>query len=141
MGASDHGLVGARLSAVLVALNLVLIALVLVLSGARAALVQPAAETVPAVIRARSLEIVDEQGRVRAQIVVANAHPDTVLLRLIDTAGQPSVKIAASSRGSGLSMLGGPDDNGWYGMQVVADGMGGVISLVDRQGRRLDLRP
>ncbi len=135
-----------RLVTALVVVNLILLALVL--SPLRRAFAQPRIETVASVLRARSLEIVDERGRTRAQILVIPAtvrdgvaYPDSVLFRLIDTAGQPSVKMAVSSEGSGLNMLGGPDDNGWYGMQVTANAQGGAISLVDKQGRRLDLKP
>ena len=54
------------------------------------------------VLRGSGLEIVDEQGRVRASITVMPAgtsaagdrYAETVLLRLITERGRPSVKIA-----------------------------------------------
>src|SRR5215470_406230 len=73
---------------------------------------------VAAVLRARGLEIVDEQGRVRATIGVFPAdpkvkmpdgttgYPETVLLRLINSQGAPNVKIAATEDGSGVSLGG-----------------------------------
>jgi hypothetical protein len=59
-------------------------------------------------LRGRALEIVDDQGRVRAMFKVFPAdlnvkmldgttgYPETVLLRLIDSKGGPNVKIAAT---------------------------------------------
>jgi len=73
---------------------------------------------VPQVLRAHGLEIVDEQGRVRAMIKIfppdpkgkmpdgTTGYPETVLLRLIDSKGAPNVKIAATDDGSGM-VLGG----------------------------------
>ena len=57
------------------------------------------------VLRGRALEIVDERGKVRAQLSVfppdpkhklpnGDPYPETVLLRLIDPNGRPSVKLA-----------------------------------------------
>src|SRR6478672_12676732 len=77
----------------------------------------PNPEVAP-LLRARALEIVDDQGRVRAMIKVFPAdpnvkmpdgttgYPETVLLRLIDSKGAPNVKIAATEDGSALSFGG-----------------------------------
>src|ERR1044071_4415879 len=63
------------------------------------------ADNSASVIRGRALEIVDDQGRVRASIKLLPAetfkptgkkYPETVILRLIDANGRPEVKIAAS---------------------------------------------
>ena len=70
------------------------------------------AEGVTPALRARSFELVDEQGRVRASLSVpaagtsaqADRDPETVLLRLITEQGRPSVKIGASEQGSGVSL-------------------------------------
>jgi hypothetical protein len=75
------------------------------------------------VLRGRALEIVDAQGKVRASLHVepegpahladssvvkdGKIYPDTVLFRLIRPDGRPSVKIATSEQGSGLSLGGG----------------------------------
>ena len=78
-----------------------------------------APETGP-VLRGRALELVDERGKVRAEIRVFPAdpthklpsgdpYPETVLLRLIDPNGRPSVKLATDVRGGGL-YLGGAED-------------------------------
>src|SRR5215475_3289657 len=78
------------------------------------------------VLRGRALEIVDDHGNVRASIQVLPAgparrhdgslsdssgkiYPETVLLRLIDPNGRPSVKLGASQQGAGLG-LGGESD-------------------------------
>ena len=66
------------------------------------------------VLRGRSLEIVDAQGRVRASINVlpssrspnGEEQAETVLLRLITERGRPSVKIGSSEPTSGLSFTG-----------------------------------
>src|SRR4029450_7172872 len=79
------------------------------------ALTRPAAaETVAPVLRARSFQLVDDQGRVRASIEVMPAskqrdgstYPETVLMRLITERGRPSVKISASEEASGVSLSG-----------------------------------
>src|SRR5262249_26285420 len=72
----------------------------------------------PAVLRVRGLELVDDQGRVRAELKVfpadpnvkmpdgSTGYPETVLLRLINSKGAPTVKIGASEDGSGISLGG-----------------------------------
>jgi hypothetical protein len=76
------------------------------------------ANSVAPVVRGRALEIVDDQGRIRAGIKVQPAetfkptgtkYPETVILRLIDPNGRPEVKIVASERGAGLSFVGDSD--------------------------------
>ena len=92
----------------LTALNLVVLALGLVQQ------LRPVfAESELPVLRARALEILDSQGRVRASIGVlspdsasADEHSETVLFRLITERGRPTVKIGASEPTSGLSFAG-----------------------------------
>src|SRR5215467_3808550 len=70
--------------------------------------------SVGSVLRGRSLEITDDEGRVRASIKMYPAsilpdgttYPETVLLRLINSQGAPNIKLAATEDGSGL-VLGG----------------------------------
>jgi hypothetical protein len=69
------------------------------------------------VLRGRALEIVDDQGRVRAAIGVhpadqAHAYPETAILRLVDQNGRPSVKLSTSERGGGLALV--SDTEGTY---------------------------
>src|ERR1700694_4396888 len=86
----------------------------LVLLGYSATRTHPAvAQDGPAVLRGRGLEIVDDRGRVRASIALlaptaqrdGTKSTDTVILRLITPAGRPSVKIAASETGAGMSLV------------------------------------
>jgi hypothetical protein len=108
----------------------------------------------PAVLRARGLEIVDEQGRVRASIKISPAgparaadgrvvddgkmYPETVLLRLIRPDGRPTVKLATSEEGSGISLGGGVDP-----AYVVLDAQGGdpSLSLTNKNGQRQLIKP
>ena len=98
----------------LIALTMVNVALLaLTLLSMRATVAQGAQDTVP-VLRARALEIVDEQGRVRASIGVLPATTsangvrsrETVLFRLITERGRPSVKLGASEESAGMSLAG-----------------------------------
>ena len=101
-----------KLQRLLITLTVVNCALLvfLLLSNAKIA----AADDAAPILRGRGLEIVDDQGRVRASIAVlppstqANGETsaETVLLRLITERGRPSVKIAASEQAAGLSFAG-----------------------------------
>src|SRR3954469_15940992 len=95
----------------------------------------------PPVLRIRGLELVDDQGRVRAMLKVFPAnpevkmpdgtmgYPETVLLRLIDSKGRPNVKIAATEDGSGMS-LGGESDP--THVQILARGTNTSMTLVNK---------
>jgi hypothetical protein len=92
------------------------------------------ADAVPSVLRARALQIVDEQGRVRAslQVLPAKTEPsgepqaETVLLRLITERGRPSVKISASEQAAGLSLAGPSGTKDTY---VIVEAKGTATSL------------
>ena len=61
------------------------------------------------VLRGHALEIIDDQGRVRASVNLypadqARSYPETTVLRLIDQNGRPSVKLAVSDQGGGLAL-------------------------------------
>src|SRR4051812_26468734 len=78
-------------------LNLIVLLLVLV-QGRPAS-----AQSDPQVLRGRSLEIVDDQGRVRASITIEprtsaspGAYPETVLFRMSDPNLRPVMKLTAS---------------------------------------------
>src|SRR3954454_15812575 len=96
------------------------------------------------VLRGSALQIVDEHGKVRAELRVFPAdakhklpngdpYPETVLLRLIDLNGRPSVKLATDVRGGGL-YLGGAEDPTM--VRLGADGGEVELKLVnkDREG-------
>ena len=93
------------------------------------------------VLRGRALEIVDDQGRVRASIQVlpsGNTYPETVILRLIDPNGRPSVKLTASVQGAGLA-LGGESD-ATYAM-LGASGAESTLKLTSKAGREQIITP
>lgn len=77
--------------------------------------IRPAnAANTPGILRGSGLEIVDDQGRVRASIQIlppdAKTSNETVILRLIDPNGRPSVKLGGSVDGAGLGLVGKTDE-------------------------------
>ncbi len=94
---------------------------------------------VPAVLRARALQIVDEHGRVRASLSVlpedpkvlwkGKPYPETVLLRLITADGRPNVKLGASKNGAGL-LVGGESDPTY--VQLLAEGGETTLKLINK---------
>ena len=106
------------------------------------------AESELSVLRGRSLEIVDAQGRVRASISVlppsnssaGDEQAETVLLRLITERGRPSVKIAAAEPASGLSVAGPTGTKDTYAI-LQAKGTTSSLKLRDEDGRERMLAP
>jgi len=108
------------------------------------------AEGIAPVLRGRSLEIVDDRGRVRASITILPAdptfkmpdsttgYPETVLLRLIDSKGGPNVKLGATDRGSGL-LLGGESDPTY--VQILAEGPSTSLKLINKDRRERLITP
>jgi hypothetical protein len=108
------------------------------------------ADSVTPVLRGRALEIVDDQGRVRASIKVLPANqtakmpngktgfPETVILRLIDLNGRPEVKLTASEQGSALGLIGASDST-----QVLlqAEGTESSLKLTNKDGRQQQVKP
>src|SRR4051812_36508449 len=132
-----------RLLAALTVLNLALLTYQVV--RPRIALAQ---EPAP-VLRGRALEIVDDRGKVRAQLTVFPAdpkhklpngdpYPETVLLRLIDPNGRPSVKLATDVRGGGL-YLGGTQDPTMA--RLSGDGAEARLQLVNEDRTEKVIRP
>jgi hypothetical protein len=105
-------------------------------------------DDVPAVLRARSLEIVDARGKVRASIAVlpedpkviwkGKPYPETVLLRLISAEGRPNVKLGASQMGGGL-VIGG-ESNPTY-VQVLAEGGESTLKLINKDSTERVIKP
>ena len=133
-----------RLTLVLTVVNLVMLILALTL------VLRPAVSPpVAPVLRARALEIVDDQGKVRAQIIVVpagampdgQAYPDTALFRLIDPNGRPGVKIDTSVDGSGLLLTGDSEKREWSGVQILAEGTGSRLRLLNKDGREQIIQP
>ena len=130
---------------VLTVLNVVLLGVSLIQSGATVM-----AQSGAPVLRGRALEIVDDSGRIRASIAILPAdpnvkmpdgttgYPETVLLRLINSKGRPTVKIAATERGSG-QVLGGEADPTY--VQILAEGANTTLKLSNQDGRVQVLKP
>src|SRR5688500_18876822 len=100
------------------------------------------------VVRCRALELVDDQGRIRAELKIMPAqpnlkmpdgsvgYPETVLLRLINSHSMPHVKLSASEDGAGM-VLGG--DGGH--VQILSRGAKPFVKTVDKSGREQVLKP
>jgi hypothetical protein len=101
------------------------------------------------ILRGRALELVDDQGRVRAEIKVCppqhtqkmpdgtTEYPETVLLSLITSKGGPNVKLAATEDGSALSI------NGEAGyVQILSRGTNlPFVKVITKDGREHTLQP
>ena len=131
-----------RLTVTLTAFNLIVLAFgVLQLRPAVAQGVAP-------VLRAHALEIVDDQGRVRAEIKVLPAqptlkmpdgttgYPEAVQLRLINSQNSPHVKLVTTEDGSGL-VLGGERGH----TQLLSRGADPFIKIVTKDGRERTIKP
>ena len=102
---------------------------------------RPKIDEVAPVLRGRALQIVDDQGHVRASIAVMPAqaqangetYPETVLLRLITERGRPSVKISASEEMSGATLVGPSDTRNTYTI-LQAKRTASTLKLKDEDG-------
>src|SRR5215216_6152116 len=125
-----------RLAIVLTLINLVI--LMFNMAHSRPA----TAEGVAPVLRGHALEIVDDQGRVRADLKVyptdpkvkmpdgTTGYPETVMLRLYSSKGGPNVKLATIEDGSAL-VLGG-ESNPTYA-QILSRGTSPFLKLVNKE--------
>ena len=110
-----------------------------------------AAQDIAPVLRGRALEIVDDHGRVRAEIKVLAAqptfkmpdgtkgYPETVQLRLLDSQNGPHVKLGTTEDGSGL-VLGGQTGTKGY-TQLLSRGADPFIKIVNKDGREQIIKP
>ena len=133
-----------RFALALTLLNLALLAFLLMQNR------QAEAQNVAPVLRGRELQIVDEQGRVRADLKVYPAlpkakmpdgttgYPESVMLRLYSSDGRPNVKLAATEDGS-AQVLGG-EANPTY-VQILARGASPLVKLVNKDGREQVIKP
>ena len=108
------------------------------------------AQQIAPVLRGRELELVDDQGRVRASLKVYPAdpkvkmpdgttgYPETVMLRLYNSKGGPNVKLATTEDGSAL-VLGG-EANPTY-VQILSRGANPFVKLVNKDGREQVIKP
>ena len=130
-----------RSMAALTLVNLAVLAATLAMRSATA-------DGAPPVLRGRGLEIVDDQGRVRASISVLPAgtsekgdrHPETVLLPLITERGRPSVKIGASEEAAGISLAGPSGTKDTY-VILEAKGTDTSLKMRNESGRELVFKP
>jgi hypothetical protein len=131
-----------------VALVLTLVNLALVATAiAQVHAVSAVSDVVP-VLRARAIEVVDDQGRVRASIAVYPAKAqdggersaETVLLRLITERGRPSVKIGASEQSAGLALVGPTGTKQTY-VQIGANGTVSSLTLKNEDGGERVVKP
>jgi hypothetical protein len=132
-----------KIQRLLIVLTLVNLAILI------SAIVRPVvAQNLAPVLRGRSLEIVDERGRVRASISVLPAgtseqgdrSQETVLLRLITERGRPSVKIGASEESAGVSLAGPTNTKDTY-VILEAKGTESSLRLRNENGREQLLKP
>ena len=102
------------------------------------------------VLRGSALEIVDDQGRVRASIKLHAAdpkfkmpdgktgYPETVMFRLIDQNGRPEVKIGASVEGGGVGLIGETDTTH---ILLKAEGANSALKLTNKDGKQQLIKP
>ena len=126
----------------LTALTIINLALLAILF-ARSQPAQAGGDT--SVLRGKSLEIVDDQGRVRASIQLhpagtanGQAYPETVMLRLIDPNGHPTVKLGGSEQGGGLGLIARSD-----AVHVIlkAEDASATLTLTNRDGQKRLIEP
>jgi hypothetical protein len=126
-----------------------LLLLGLIAAQARSASAKPPSSDV---LRGRSLEIVDENGTVRASIrthgpetVNGKLYPGAVVLVMGggDPNGAPAVKLAASGNGAGLGLSNGMglSDGRSVGIQFHATDGNPRILLIDAGGHEREVKP
>jgi hypothetical protein len=108
------------------------------------------ANTDSPILRGRGLQIVDERGKVRASIELLppndtvqmpdgrRGYPETVLLRLIDGDGRPSVKLAATGNGAGMSLS---SAKGPAYATLGSERGETTLKLLDQSGKQTVLKP
>ena len=93
-------------------------------------------DNVQQVIKARAIELVDEQENVRAQL---NTEPGgEVIFRLRDANGTIRVKIGANESGSGLLLL---DESTEPRVHLLAKEEGGSITLTGKEQKKKVIVP
>ena len=103
------------------------------------------AQDIVPVLRGRALEIVDDQGRVRAEILVhgpervgGKLYPETVLFRMTDQNRRPVVKFTAAENGSALGLF--DDAQGRVQINAKSD-TGNFMKVVNKDGREQVIKP
>jgi hypothetical protein len=94
-----------------------------------------AQQSITPVVRTRLFELVDENGKIRAQINVEKT--GEVVFRLRDAKGTIRSKFGANEDGSGLSMM---DDRTEATVQIRANQSGSSIIMLDRDGNKKEIK-
>lgn len=101
-------------------------------------------QTKAGILRGNGLEITDKEGKLRASITFhepveqdGKVYAGGILLRLIDSKGQPVVKIDASEDGGGLSFSN--ESNGY--VQLLAKESGGFLKIKNADGKEQVIKP
>jgi hypothetical protein len=118
-----------RAAVALSVLNLLVLVFLLTQMGTTSA-----QSEVSPLVRARALEIVDEGGKVRAQLNVESN--GEVIFRLRDGEGTIRSKYGADERGSALLLM---DDRTEATVRMRANKDGGGLSLYGRDGKKRDV--
>lgn len=131
-----------RIAIAVTVINLVL--MVVLLTKINPATAQKEQTNKLQVLRGSGLEIIDSSGKLRASITFHAAaeqdgkmYPAGVLLRLINSKGQPSVKVDASEDGGGLSFSNEKDGY----IQILAKESGGFLKIKDPDGKEQVVKP
>jgi hypothetical protein len=103
------------------------------------------ATDVAPLLRGRGLQIVDDQNRTRAEILVhgpetvdGKTYPETVLFRLTDPKSGPVVKVTASEEGAALGL----SDDGDGTVQLYANRRkGNYLRVANKDGREQFIKP
>lgn len=120
-----------RLAVALTVINLIL--LIVVIAQSR----MTANQTIPEVLRVRAFELIDENGRVRAQINIDETNGE-VIFRLRDEKETIRVKLGASEEGSGLLLI---NDLTEPGVHLLAKQDDTSLTLTDHSGAEQVIKP
>jgi hypothetical protein len=120
-----------RLAVALTVINLIL--LIVVIAQSR----RIANQTIPDVLRVRAFELVDENGRVRAQLNIDETNGE-VIFRLRDEKETIRVKLGASAEGSGLLLI---NDLTEPGVHLLAKQDDTSLTLTDQSGAKQVIKP
>ncbi len=119
-----------RLTVAITAVNITI--LIFVLAQARS----DATQNVAPALRARSLQLVDERGQVRAQFDVESN--GEAVFRLRDAKGAIRVKLGASEDGSGLLLLNEATEPG---VHILSKRAGASVTLAGKDGQKRVITP
>jgi hypothetical protein len=120
-----------RFALALTVINLILLLVVIAQSR------MIANQTIPEVLRVRAFELVDENGRIRAQLNIDETNSE-VIFRLRDEKETIRVKLGASEEGSGLLLI---NDRTEPGVHLLAKQDDTSLTLTDQSGAEQVIKP